>query len=186
MIVATALWRAVDGSGMDRCALERIPTGHRLAGTVLTATRDGPHEIRYSVTVDEGWSTRIAGVHVRGPGRDDRVALVADGAGSWTAEGEHVPDFDGCADVEFEFTPAANLLPIRRLGLAVGRSAGVEAVWVRFPDRLAERLRQTYTRLADRSYRCQSPGFQAELTVDEHGLPGSYGSTWERVEAPGA
>jgi hypothetical protein len=171
---------------MERCALERIPTGHRLSGTVLLSAEGGPHEIRYSVTVDEEWNTRIAGAHVRGPGRDDRVALVSDGAGMWTADGDHVPDFDGCRDVDMEFTPATNLLPIRRLGLEIGQSAPVEAAWVRFPERRALRLAQTYTRTGDDAYRYESPGFVTEITLHDDGLPVSYGSLWERVPEPDA
>lgn len=184
-MTATTLWSG-PGHSLDHCRLSPTGSGFRLTGTVLRAGPGGPHEIRYSVGVDQAWRTRVVGVHIQDPHRELRIALSSDGAGSWTGEGDHVADFDGCLDVDLEFTPATNLLPIRRLDLEVGESAEVEAVWVRFPERRVLRLPQRYTRTSEGGYRYESGSFSAPLTVDEHGLVIEYGDLWRRVESDDA
>jgi hypothetical protein len=89
----------------------------------------------------------------------------------------------GCLDVDLAFTPATNILPLRRLELAVGESREVTAAWVRFPDLSVEPLAQRYTRLDERRVRYESRGgaFTAELEVDELGLVVRYPPLWERV-----
>ena len=39
----------------------------------------------------------------------------------------------GCVDLDLNFIPSTTLLPVRRLGLAIGQSAEVQAAWLRFP-----------------------------------------------------
>jgi len=94
-----------------------------------------------------------------------------------------IPAVAGCLDVDLAFTPATNLLPLRRLGLAIGESREMTAAWVRFPDLSIEPLAQRYTRLDERRVRYESRGgaFTAELEVDELGLVVSYPPLWERV-----
>lgn len=94
-----------------------------------------------------------------------------------------VPAVAGCLDVDLAFTPATNILPLRRLGLAVGDSREMTAAWVRFPDLSVEPLAQRYTRLDERRVRYESRGgaFTAELEVDELGLVVRYPPLWERV-----
>jgi len=94
-----------------------------------------------------------------------------------------IPAVAGCLDVDLAFTPATNILPLRRLGLAVGESREMTAAWVRFPDLSIEPLAQRYTRLDERRVRYESRGgaFTAELEVDELGLVVRYPPLWERV-----
>jgi uncharacterized protein len=94
-----------------------------------------------------------------------------------------VPAIAGCLDVDLAFTPATNILPLRRLGLAAGESGEMTAAWVRFPALSIEPLPQRYTRLDARRVRYESRGgaFTAELEVDELGLVVRYPPLWERV-----
>ena len=71
---------------------------------------------------------------------------------------------DGCDDVDFSFTPATNLLPIRRLRLAEGARTGVRAAWLAFPALELEPLEQVYAHLDGGRYRYESEGgFTADL-----------------------
>ena len=107
------------------------------------------------------------------------VNVAVDGGGSWQLNGAPCADVRGCTDVDLNFSPSTNLLPIRRLNLAVGQRSEVHAAWLRFPNFTLERLDQIYTRLADRTYRYESGGgFVAEIQVNEAGLPVSYGDIW--------
>jgi uncharacterized protein len=170
-LTAIVLWEW-PGFGAERCTLEQTEWGHRLAGTALANGTEGPARIDYSVLVDSEWRTRSAEVDIDGR----RIDLATDGPEGWSA-----PGLDGCADVDLGFSPSTNTLPIRRLGLEVGEGADVAAAWLRWPELTIERLDQRYDRLAEDRYRYSSSGFEAELTVDEHGLVIAYGKYWRRV-----
>jgi hypothetical protein len=45
----------------------------------------------------------------------------------------------GCVNIDLNFSPSTNLLPIRRLDLSVGASAIVRAAWLRFPGMNVQR-----------------------------------------------
>jgi hypothetical protein len=85
-------------------------------------------------------------------------------------------------DIDLNFSPSTNLLPIRRLDLAVGATAAVRAAWLRFPSFKLEVLDQSYTRLESRRYRYESAGgrFVADVTVDDAGVVIDYGDIWSR------
>lgn len=84
-------------------------------------------------------------------------------------------------DVDLNFSPSTNLLPIRRLGLDAGAAAEVHAAWLRFPSLRLERLQQTYTRTGERSYRYESAdgAFMRDLEVNAAGLVTRYPGIWE-------
>ncbi len=182
--LATALWRRIDIPGMERCEIAATPDGFRLAGTSLFSLNDRPVEIRYSVALDAQWRTRIVGVHVRTPEEARSVALRADGDGGWEVGGKPVPDLEGAVDVNLAWTPATNTIPIRRLGLDVGKSAQISTAFVPFPDRTVSARTQSYERLAARRYRFTSGDFAADLTVDGDGLVTAYPGLWIAVPAP--
>ena len=79
-------------------------------------------------------------------------------------------------DVDLNFSPSTNLLPIRRLALEVGSEAAVRAAWLRFPGFALEPLEQVYRRAAVGLYRYESAGgqFRADLEVDESGFVTRY------------
>jgi hypothetical protein len=101
----------------------------------------------------------------------------------WERNGEEAPDVAGAIDIDLNFSPATNLLPVRRLQLQLGESASVQAAWLRFPSLKLEKLEQTYTRTADDRYLYQSRGgaFTAELIVDAAGFPVLYPGGWEAI-----
>ena len=105
-------------------------------------------------------------------------------SGKWTVGGERATSLDGCDDIDLAFSPATNLLPLRRLDLPVGASAAVRAAWVRFPELTTEVLEQVYTRLSPERYLYESAGgsFRRELVVDPVGFVLDYPGLW-RAEA---
>jgi hypothetical protein len=109
-------------------------------------------------------------VVVAGEGSARRLALEADGAGHWAVDGAPAAGLDGCLDVDLGWTPATNTLPIRRLGLRLGRTATIAAAWVLFPHLSVQLARQSYERLAERRWRYRQETYAADLTVDDAGL----------------
>jgi hypothetical protein len=114
--------------------------------------------------------------------RDVEVEVLRDGAGLWRLNGEPVPEVEGCVDVDLNFSPSTNTLPIRRFNLQVGSSVQIRAAWLRFPSFRLEPLEQSYTRVGTNLYRYESAGgrFVASVEVDAVGLVTEYGEIWRR------
>ena len=140
------------------------------------------------VCSDAAWRTTQA--TIRGRLGTEPVALQLERAasGEWLADGAPVARVAGCDDVDLGFSPSTNLLPIRRLRLAVGASAPVRAAWVRFPELSLELLEQVYTRTAARTYVYESAGgaFRRELAVDSTGFVLDYPGLWVAEARAGA
>jgi hypothetical protein len=181
------LWRRRDVPGFEACRLDPRATGWELAGTAVFVHEGQACRLDYVVACDPRWLTRSATVRGWIGERTIDATVVRDGAGQWRLDGRPCEAVGGCVDVDLNFSPSTNLLPIRRLDLAVGGSARVRAAWLRFPGFVLEPLEQTYTRVGPRAYRYESAGggFVADLRVDEQGLVVDYGEVWAR-EAPTA
>lgn len=169
----TLLWRRHDEPGMEACRLVRHAGGWRIEGEAVFSNDGIACRASYAVECDDAWHSRSARVS----------AWIGDESREVTLEQGWSPELADCIDVDLQFTPCTNTLPIRRLNLAIGASANVSAAWLRFPSLQLERLEQKYTRLTERTYRYESRGgsFTAELEVDEDGLVVRYGDLWSRV-----
>jgi len=178
------LWQGLIGPRLERFVAARSENGFQFSGLILQAHQDAPYVVRYSIEVDDVWRTRAVQVEVENGGQH-RVALAADGAGNWSRGTERLAALDGCLDVDLEWSPSTNTLPIRRLGLAVGEAKFVAAAWVRLPSLEVERLDQSYERLDDNRYRYRSGRFTADLAVDSDGIVVQYGVNWEAVATSG-
>jgi hypothetical protein len=174
------LWQGLIAPSMERFILVASANGFEFNGLLLQAHQDVPYVARYTIQVDEGWRTRAVEVELENGGRKS-LSLSTDGAGHWTDHGKPISDLDGCVDVDLEWSPSTNTLPIRRLALSPGESKAVTAAWVRFPSLEVERLEQSYERIDDRRYHYRSGRFTAELLVDDDGLVVQYGFNWKAV-----
>lgn len=140
---------------------------------------------RIRVLCDPDWVTHSAVVAGWVGARDVDVTVTRSDSGRWDLNGTVRPELDGCVDVDLNFSPSTNLLPIRRLDLFIGCPTTVRAAWLRFPTFELEPLEQVYTRVAERAYRYESSGgkFVADVTVDAQGLVLDYGTLWSREVA---
>jgi hypothetical protein len=89
----------------------------------------------------------------------------------------------GCLDIDLGFTPATNLIALRRLALDVGHEADAPAAYLAFPELKLERLEQRYHRLTLDKYDYQAPsvGYVGTLEVSEVGFVTTYPGLWEVV-----
>jgi hypothetical protein len=174
------LWRRLDLPGHEACRLIAAEDSWRVAGTAVFAFEGQACRLDYSVVCDRTWQTRSASV--TGWVGDDTTAveIQVQPGGRWWLNGVECGEVAGCIDVDLNFSPATNLLPIRRLALGVGQVAEVRAAWLRFPSFRLEPLVQSYRRVEQDRYRYESAGgrFAADLVVNEAGLVTSYGSLW--------
>jgi len=179
------VWRRTDGSTLEHCRLLLDDEeGPRLEGAVVGVVDGRPLRAGYAVACTPDWRTRLAEVALAHGDDVRELSLAADGAGRWWRDGEEVAALAGCLDVDLQITPSTNVLPIRRLALAVGDARDVPAAWIRIPSLAVELLPQRYERLAERRWRYESGGgaFAAELDVDDLGLVTRYGEIWEAAE----
>jgi len=139
-----------------------------------------PCRLSYEVDCDETWRTRWA--RVRGfVERPVNISITVDAEGTWRLNGDEVPAVAGCVDVDLNFSPSTNTLPIRRLKLEIGEEAEVRAAWLRFPSFELEPLVQRYRRIDERTYHYESGSFTANITVNDAALVTSYDGFCEAV-----
>ena len=175
------LWRRLDRPGHDSARLGAARDGWELAGVAVFAEGGQPCRLDYRIACDTAWRTRSA--RVEGWLGVDSVSVVleVDGERRWRVDGRERPEVEGCIDVDLQFTPATNLLPIRRLDLAIGGAADVRAAWLRFPELVLAPLEQRYVRLERDAYRYESAGGRVvrELRVSAAGFVTHYPDFWQ-------
>lgn len=181
-------WRRLDVPGHEEARIEQTADGWRLAGQLKAEEANVRAQLGYVIECELDWRTRRAVVSGSASGAPIRIELCADGEGHWTLNGAPLPLVEGALDVDLGFTPATNLLPIRRLDLPVGGRAEVRTAWVRFPELRVEALEQSYEREAARIFRYDAlvdgERFQARLDTDELGRVLLYEGLWEAEVAP--
>jgi hypothetical protein len=182
MFERTVLWKRHDLPGHEVCRLVSHPSGWRIAGVTVLFSEGQACRAEYAIECDPQWVTRSANVEAWIGERTVRAAIARDAEGQWIYNGQPCDAVTGCVDVDLNFSPSTNLLPIRRLSLDIGASARVRAAWLRFPSFTLEPLEQTYLRLSENRYRYESAGgtFVAQVNVDDAGLVVDYGEVWSR------
>jgi uncharacterized protein len=182
-LIRAGLWPWTKGPGLERFELLRAADEWILQGTIIALAEHMATEARYEIVCDESWHTRRADISLR-DGSGERVLAIAVENGQWYENGRANKTVAGCMDIDLEWSPSTNTIPIRRLRLAVGQKSGpVVAAWVRFPDLRLQPLLQEYERTSNQCYRYSSGGgaFVAEITVDEESLALSYEGFWQRA-----
>ena len=179
----TILWRWMDRPGHEAARLEPDGPQWHLKGTSVFAHDGEPVRLAYLVVCDREWRTVMARVEGWVGARTVLSEIEVDVDGRWSMNGEQVPAVAGCVDIDLNFSPSTNLLPIRRLGLQVGEEAAVSAAWLRFPSFELERLDQTYLRTGELAYRYVSADgrFVRDVEVNRAGLVTRYPDFWEAV-----
>jgi hypothetical protein len=175
------LWRRLDQPGHESALLDfQNPCWH-LRGTAVFAYGEQPCRLDYLVVAGAAWQTMSARVSGWVGERSIEIEISSDAARRWRLNGIEVPEVEGCIDVDLGFSPSTNLLPIRRLDLAVGQEANVTAAWLGFQGFSLEPLDQVYRHTDAGVYRYESAGgsFTAELTVNAVGFVTQYPGFWQ-------
>ncbi len=176
-------WRRLDVPGREEACIEQTTKGWRLAVRLEAVEANVSAQLGYVIECQRDWRTCQAIVSGSASGDPIRFEFSADGEGHWILNGAPLPLVEGALDIDLGFTPATNLLPIRRLDLAVGCRADVRTAWVRFPELRVEALEQSYEREAAQVFRYDAwvdgERFQARLDTDEFGRVLLYEGLWE-------
>src|SRR4051794_11998129 len=175
------LWRRLDRPGHDVARLKESDNGSILEGTAVFVEDYQPCRLDYHVVLDTVWRTVAVGVSGWLGLQPIEVNAAVNAKREWVINGRACPEVQDCDDIDLSFSPATNLLPIRRMSLPVGEKAFVRAAWLRFPACVLEPLDQTYERVGDRSYQYESAGgaFVARLEVSAIGFVTRYADLWQ-------
>ncbi len=178
------IWRRLDMPGHESARVYSDGDGCYLDGAAIFLYEKQPCRLEYLIQCDPDWQTAF--VSVDGWVGDEiielEIATAADDV--WYLNDDEVAELEGCIDIDLNFSPITNLLPLRRLNLAIGESKTVRAAWLRFPSFKLEAFDQVYARIDDTTVRYESGGgrFVTELKVNEAGLVTGYPGYWTQEE----
>ena len=180
-ILATAHWRALDRDGEDTCRLCHADHGWMLIGHARFRGTGGETALDYIVRCDEHWMTLGADVTGLQDGIEVNLRILRDGD-DWTLHDELQPQVSGAQDIDLSFTPATNLMPLRRLMASDDKVLRLRAAWLRYPEGdlapLDQRYRRTETDGAV-DYAAVQTGFSTRIDIDPSGFATSYPNFWE-------
>jgi len=179
---SSILWR-LDLEGHDACLLSKTNGGWKLKGHALFAHDSKPCSLAYDIDCDAGWRTRSAPVDGFLGSQTLRYEVERLAGGGWTLNGAAQDEVAGLVDVDLGFTPATNLLAVRRFDLGVGMATPAPAAYLAFPEIRLVRLEQTYRRLDETRYAYAAPmfGYDAVLEVSPTGFVLDYPGLWRNA-----
>src|SRR5262245_35522896 len=178
------IWRRVrDEASIEHATVESVGEGIALSGTVLTSVGGKPLRVDYRLLVDASWRSRLLDVRQEFDGEVRSLTLTSNGLGQWLRDGRESPDLRDCVDVDLNFTPITNALPLNRLDIGRAGSVDIVAAWVRLPQLTVAPARQRYERVAPGVFRYASvfSGFQTTIRVDDLNFPIEYEGVWTRI-----
>jgi hypothetical protein len=175
------LWRRLDQPGHESARLFFRDFCWQLSGTAVFSHDRQPCRLDYLVVCDSEWHTSSGSVTGWVGNQIVEVELLVEASHGWRLNRSESLEVKSCIDLDLNFSPSTNLLPIRRLKLAVGQEEKVRAAWLRFPSFTLEPFEQIYRRLDVATYRYESAGgsFVAELEVNAAGFVTRYPNIWE-------
>jgi hypothetical protein len=178
--IDSILWRFMVYPGHEFCRLYQQGAEWHLEGTAVFAYEHSPCRLSYEVICDASWRTLAA--KVEGWVRQTRISVQirTDQDQRWWMNEVEALEVRGCTDIDLNFSPSTNTIPIRRLNLAAGETAEVKAAWLRFPGFTLEPLEQRYQQLEEGIYRYESGGgrFVVDLRVNRAGFVNDYPGIW--------
>jgi hypothetical protein len=176
-------WRKVDHPGHDSCRLFKLSGGWRLSGVAVFWEARRACHFQYDVIADVGFRTKSATVVGYFGKKAVEIRIRSAGPGRWRVNGTPNADLAGCLDVDLGFTPATNLLALRRLALRVGQHAEAPAAYFEFPGLRFTRLPQRYERVghAEYSYEAPTVGYAGILKVSSLGALVQYPGLFELI-----
>lgn len=180
---AAILWERLDTPGHDVCRLVQATTGFALEGQSNFVHEGKPVALAYRVTGDSAWQTRSARVSGFLGAQTIELEIGRTAGGDWLLNGVLQPDVAGQRDLDLGFTPATNLIAIRRLALQVDAESDAPAAYMFFPETRPPDLRltvmqQTYRRLDRERYDYTGIDYREVLTVSEAGFVTDYPRLW--------
>jgi uncharacterized protein len=178
-VVATGFWRRLDVPGHDAARVCQVSTGYQLLGQSVFLDPRGPAALRYTLDLTPTWATRQGQIDgfIGGRAVDTRIARTPNG---WTLGGKEGGMAD-VVDLDLGFTPATNMVQLKRVGLSIGEAVSFDVAWLEAGDGALVRLPQEYRRVSEFDYEYSSPtsNYRATIIVAPSGFAAVYPRLWE-------
>ncbi|SHN45592.1 putative glycolipid-binding domain-containing protein [Cryptosporangium aurantiacum] len=181
-------WNRV-GFGAE-LAVVNADRGLRAIGWTLGAAPE-PYSCRYTLATDDRWATTSLEILTEGAGWSRSLRLTRQtGRDPWKvrasetgtlagppAGAEYPETFADALDVDIEFSPLTNTLPIRRLDLLkqpVGSEFELNVVFVELPSLAVIANSQRYAAAGDGQVGFRSGDYRVQIAVDPDGYVVDY------------
>lgn len=180
LMQASILWRRADQAGHESARLVFEHPAWNLSGAAVFVHDEKPCRLDYLIACNSSWETRRGRVTGWVGDQAVEIEISVGSGGRWFINGDECDEAKGCIDLDLNFSPSTNLLPIRRLNLSIGEQAQVRAAWLRFPGFALAPLDQVYRRTGATTYEYESGEgrFTAELRVNQAGFVTDYPNLW--------
>ncbi|WNJ91887.1 putative glycolipid-binding domain-containing protein [Bosea sp. 685] len=173
-------WQGLGGEGLEHLTISATAETVHAEAVVIGARGGTPYGVTYKIACDLDFSVRSFAVSTT----DGRGLEMTRRDGAWyDSRRGHLPDFDGCIDIDLAGTPFTNTLPIRRAAWQTGTEHGFTMLYVSFGTFEPSVDAQTYACLGPRLFRYKAAdrSFTADLPVDEDGLVMDYPTLFQRL-----
>src|SRR3989442_5302555 len=105
------LWQGLITPSMERFIVGASNLRFEFSGLILQVHEEALYVARYRIEIDENWRTRKVRVELEDGGQR-HLSLFAAGQGNWPRDGSSLRHVAGCIDVDLEWSPSTNTLPI--------------------------------------------------------------------------
>jgi hypothetical protein len=171
-VIRRLVWRGVEEWLAEECSVVLEDDRLRAEGVQLGA-EPHPYRVDYELVAGVDLVTERLIARARDEHGSRTLELLRASDGSWTANGEPLPEVAGALDCDLAYSPLTNFMPARRLGTD---PVDHLMAFVSVPDLSVTASRQRYEPIDDHHVRYVGldSDFVAELELDDDGLVVRY------------
>ncbi len=183
------IWQHLDQPGWEHVRIQDDHPGWTVFDSIFVRHHLG-QILRggYTLITDKKWRTLELRLMVETqPGSMEGIHLLSEGDGHWTDADENaMSELDGCLDVDIQWSPLTNTLPVNRLPLVAHDEQNLRVAYISLPELTVQPVKQRYSRVDATSvrYSSETREFVRDLTVDPDGYvvsyPGLFTRTWPK------
>ena len=177
------LWTGREYHSIENCLVTTDQNGADIRSIIVGTYQSKIYRVEYQIKTNARWETVFAGIKSRHSNNEEYILLEGDGKGNWTRNGESIPAFAGCVDVDIPLTPFTNTLPVKRLDTEIGKEQQIKVLYLDLLEEQIKPVHQKYIRLSDTVYHYENVpnDFEADITVDDFGLVVDYPELFVRT-----
>jgi hypothetical protein len=178
-LVSSMLWRRLDLPGHDACRLWQQANGWHLQGSAVFRHHNGPAHVCYAVRCDPRWRTVSGRIH----GFIGQISLdyrIIRRASLWRLNGIPVAGLGHLLDLDLGFTPATNLLQLRRVRIEVNEIVSLPVAWFDPDSGTLTELPRIYEHRRQDAFWYKAPGagYEGLLELAPNGFIRRYPGLW--------